>query len=125
MVRAKKTLDTPRVQQRETPSLEAGASYGEVGENRAAINAIPIDGKPPVGQVEAPAFKPAPQGNPLEAAAAYTPTVTPLAAPGAGGQVRPQRPMVAPDEETAQILTNWYEATGEQRFLDAAIQLSQ
>ena len=120
------------VRARKTPGLEAGAAYGEVGENLAAMNAIPIAGGEPAGgvvtpqQANVPAVQaPAPQGPlPLEAARGYTPQVTPLTAPGSGN-----KPMIShaprPIDETAELLRNWAVAVNDPALADAAIQLSQ
>ena len=123
MVRPRKT-QTPQ-----TPGLEAGAAYGEVSDSLAAQDAIPLPQKggittPP--QVNPPAFEgPMAQGNPLAAAMAYTPQVTPLTAQGQGPQGMMGPPMPTPQEDAAQMLRNWAEAVNEPALVDAAIQLSQ
>ena len=121
------------VRARKTPGLEAGAAYGEVGENLAAMNAIPIAGEEPAGgvvtpqQANVPAVQaPAPPGPlPLEAATGYTPQVTPLTAPGRGTMRGVPHLAPTPNEEAAERLRNWAEAVNEPAFVDAAIQLSQ
>jgi hypothetical protein len=123
MVRANKTLKP------QTPGLEAGAAYGEVSDSLAAQDSIPLQqggmmAAPP--QANAPAFEgPAPMRNPMEAAAAYTPQVTPLTAQGTGVGVGMGRPAPTPNQESAEMLRNWAEAVNEPAFIDAAIQLGQ
>ena len=125
MVRAKKT-QTPK-----TPGLEAGAAYGEVSDSLAAQNAIPLPQKATVGAVATPqqANVPAVQASagplPLEAAAAYTPQITPLTAPGQGIGRGIPRLAPTPNQEAAEMLRNWAEAVDEPAFTDAAIQLGQ
>jgi hypothetical protein len=127
MPRAKKT-QTPQ-----SPGLEAGAAYGEVTENIQAQEAIPLPQKAPPGgmvapqQAAPPAFggPAAPGPLPLEAAAAYTPQITPLTAPGRG--MTGGAPMLPPNpnQDAAQMLRNWAEAVNEPAFVDAAMQLGQ
>ena len=62
---------------------------------------------------------------PLEAAAGYTPQVTPLTAPGTGMARGVSRLAPTPQEDAAQMLRNWAEAVNEPALVDAAIQLSQ
>ena len=123
MVRPRKT-QTPQ-----TPGLEAGAAYGEVSDSLAAQAAIPLKeggGITPPTQANVPAFEgPVAQGNPIEAAAAYTPKVTPLTAPGTGMATGVSRPAPTPNQESAEMLRNWAEAVNEPAFVDAAIQLGQ
>ena len=127
MPRAKKT-QTPQ-----SPGLEAGAAYGEVTENIQAQEAIPLPQKAPPGgmvapqQAAPPAFggPAAPGPLPLEAAAAYTPQITPLTAPGRGMARSVPRPAPTPNQEAAETLRNWAEAVNEPAFTDAAIQLGQ
>ena len=121
------------VRARKTPGLEAGAAYGEVGENLAAMNAIPIAGEEPAGgvvtpqQANVPAVQaPAPPGPlPLEAATGYTPQVTPLTAPGRGITRGISRPAPTPNQDAAVMLQNWAEAVNDPALVEAAIQLSQ
>ena len=121
------------VRARKTPGLEAGAAYGEVGENLAAMEAIPIAGEEPAGgvampqQANVPAIQPpAPPGPlPLEAASAYNPQITPLTAPGRGGLGGINRALPSPNQEAAAKLRDWALAVNEPALEDAAIQLGQ
>jgi hypothetical protein len=118
-----------KTQTPQTPGLEAGAAYGEVSDSLEAQAAIPLtEGSGPITpqQVTAPAFEgPAPMQNPMEAAAAYRPEITPLTAPGTGMGARMPRLPPTPNEESAELLRNWAEAVNEPAFIDAAIQLGQ
>ena len=124
MVRPNKNLK-PR-----TPGLEAGAAYGEVSDSLAAQEAIPLQeggGITTPQQANVPAVQaPAQPGPlPLEAAAGYTPQVTPLTAPGTGMAPGVSRPAPTPNQQAAETLRNWAEAVNEPALVDAAIQLSQ
>lgn len=123
MVRARKNL------QPQTPGLEAGAAYGEVSDSLEAQAAIPLQqggGLAATPQVNAPAFEgPTARPLPLDAAKAYTPEITPLAAPGTGMTRGVPRLPPTPNQEAAEMLRNWAEAVDEPAFTDAAIQLGQ
>ena len=128
-----------------TAGLEAGASYGQVGENLTLQNpnaggiplpqdrAVPTPGSPAPAPMGAGPVPPSggipPQGGtgalPLEAAQNFIPDVTPLNAPGAGfGQPKP--PMVSVDNRfrSAQLLRRWADATGDPIIVNAAGQMS-
>ena len=79
----------PRKQKPQSPGLEAGSAYGEVQQNIQAQEAIPL---PQTNNLPAPVNQaPAtPAPLPVEAAQAFTPQITPLLAPGAGGIGSPQ-----------------------------------
>ena len=126
MPRAKKT-QTPQ-----TPGLEAGAAYGEVSDSLAAQSQMPLMQKGPPGTTGGLEATPVPLPTqvsagplPLEAAAAYTPQITPLTAPGTGMTRSVPRPPPTPNQEAAERLRNWAEAVNEPAFTDAAIQMSQ
>ena len=124
MPRARKT------QAPQTPGLEAGAAYGEVSDSLEAQAAIPLQKRSGVTapqQANVPAVQApvAPGPLPLEAAAGYTPQVTPLTAPGTGMARGVSRLAPTPQEDAAQMLRNWAEAVNEPALVDAAIQLSQ
>ena len=113
------------VRPRKTPGLEAGAAYGEVGENLAAMNAMPIAGQEGAGTVAAPAppAQPAPQVSPVEAARGFTPKITPLLAPG---ENRPlPAPMVEPTakQRSGELLQSWAAAIGDPIIMQSASQL--
>jgi hypothetical protein len=124
MVRPRKT-QTPQ-----TPGLEAGAAYGEVSDSLEAQAAIPLKegggiATPPQANVPAVQAPVQPGPLPLEAAAGYTPQVTPLTAPGTGMARGVSRLAPTPNEDAAQMLRNWAEAVNEPALIDAAIQLGQ
>ena len=127
-----------------TAGLEAGASYGQVGENLTSQNpsaggiplpqdrAVPTPGSPAPAPTGAGPVAPSgglpPQGVtgalPLEAAQNYTPDVTPLMAPGQGFGRPPQR-LVSPDTKlrSADFLSRMASATGDPAIAAAARQL--
>ncbi len=119
MPRKKKT-QTPQ-----TPGLEAGAAYGEVGDSLAAQD--PNKGGIPLpaggGSVTAalPRYQPP---LPVDAARGFNPQITPLLAPGSNKPL-PIAP-VAPtlQERSADLLRNWADATGDPLIAEAAMQLS-
>ena len=109
-----------RTQAAQTAGLEAGAAYGEVGENLAAQN--PDQGGIPLPQAEsvAPA---GPAPLPVQQAQGFNPQTTPLLAPG---QNIPATRAVAPptvNDRTSMLLQNWAEATGDPVIAEAAAQL--
>ncbi len=128
-----------------TAGLEAGASYGQVGENLTSQNpnaggiplpqdrAVPTPGSPAPAPSGAGPVPPSggspPQGGtgalPLEAAQNFMPNITPLTAPGPGfGRTRP--PVVTIDNtfRSAQLLRKWANATGDPMIAAAASQMS-
>lgn len=92
MVRPNKSAGRggPPTQKPQAPGLEAGGAYQESGAQKSAQKAIPLrdtaaqpPGTPPPGAVEAGVQDPRqPTQNPMEAAAGFPNTVTPLTAPG-------------------------------------------
>lgn len=117
MPRAKKTLSP------ETASMEAGASYGEVSDNIQAQQDVPLpdnrmSGNPaPTNQAPV-----GPPQLPVESARQFTPTVTPLTAPGTGVVDQVDRAPIK-RQMTAMILSRWADATGDPQLADAANQL--
>ena len=116
-----------RTQPAQTPSMEAGASYGEVSDNLIAQNpnegGIPLPQTRESGQAPAPASVPTPGPLPVEQAQGFTPNITPLLAPG---QNRPSPRMMQPltvQQRTAEMLQNWAVATGDPLIAEAAAQL--
>lgn len=114
MPRKQKTLPP------QTPGLEAGAAYGEAGQNLAAQN--PAQGGIPLPDRSAPPGASPPPPLPVEQATSFTPQITPLTAPGSG------RPMSAPQpvsnkQRAATLLRRWADATGDPRMFEAASQL--
>ena len=116
MPRAKKTLSP------ETPSMEAGASYGEVSDNIQAQQAVPLpdnrtsDYPAPNDQVQQAPL-------PLEAAQNFTPQITPLTAPGENRNSMRAAPEITPVQKSADLLRNWAAATGDPVMEMAARQL--
>ena len=127
MPRARKT------QRPQTPGLEAGAAYGEVGDSLEAQAQIPLPQKPPAGGGMTGAIQAAPQapqapqaqqaGLPVAAAREFTPNITPLLAPG-NNRGTPT-PMATPTskQRSAELLTSWATATGDPIIMTAASQL--
>lgn len=120
MPRAKKTLKP------ETTAMEAGASYGEVGENIQAQdpemgiplpdNRTPDIPTPPDPQEQMPAL-------PLDAARGFPNTVTPLTAPGRGIK-KVNKPLVINNQmRAASLLRRWAEASDDPSIRAAASQL--
>lgn len=116
-----------RTQPAQTPSMEAGASYGEVSDNLVAQNpdkgGIPLPQTRELGQAPAPASTPTPGPLPVEQAQGFTPNITPLLAPGSG-ELSPQmmQPLTV-QQRTGQMLENWAVATGDPLIAEAAAQL--
>lgn len=120
MPRRKKT------QPARAPGLEAGAAYGEKGDNLAAQN--PSEGGIPLPQREAappPSAPAAPQPLPVDAARGFTPQVTPLLAPGTGRDIVTPRPRITSQQRSATLLRNWAEATGDPLLARAAQQIGR
>lgn len=117
MPRAKKTLSP------ETPNMEAGASYGEVSDNIQAQQEIPLpdnrtsNNPPPTNQTPV-----GPPPLPVETARQFTPTVTPLAAPGTG-VVDPIDRAPIRRQMQAMLLSRWADSTGDPQLAEAANQL--
>ena len=124
-----------------TAGLEAGASYGQVGENLSVQD--PAQGGVPLPQSRTsptPGAAPAPSGAgpvpppggagelPLEAARNFLPDIAPLTAPGAGLAPTPANPPLALDENiagSARLLQEWAIATRNPSIERAAAQLSK
>jgi len=104
--------------------MEAGAGYGEQGQNLAAQN--PAKGGIPLPDRSAPPGAPPPPPLPVEQATSFTPGVTPLTAPGSGsGQIAGVGMQPATNtERAAQLLNRWAEATGDPRIFEAAALLN-
>jgi len=116
-----------RSQPAQAPGLEAGAAYGEAGQNLAAQDpsqgGIPL----PAGGGPVVAAPPPPQQRPLpvDAARGFNPQITPLLAPG-NNKPLPTAPVgLTEKQESALILRDWAEATGDPTIADAAMQLGQ
>ena len=127
-----------------TAGLEAGASYGQVGENLTAQNpnaggiplpqdrAVPPPGSPAPAPMGAGPVPPSggspPQGGtgalPLEAARNYVPDITPLTAPGSGFGKPPSRAVTVDNEyRSAELLRRWADATDNPTIAAAAQQM--
>ena len=123
MVRPRKPTQTPQA-----PGLEAGAAYGEPGQNLEAQEAIPLrqkglPGEPPAGAVAAAPPEEPQQQNPFEAAAGFPNTVTPLTAPGKNLQ-RPTKDFQVTNEmRAATLLKDWAENTTHPAVIAAAQQM--
>jgi hypothetical protein len=132
----------PRKRQTQKPvtaGLEAGASYGQVGENLTVQD--PAQGGVPLPQTRGPSptppgAAPAPSGAgpvpppggagelPLEAAQGFNPGLTPLTAPGAGLQQRGGPPPMADNKErAARLLETWAASSQDPAMARAAAQL--
>ncbi len=132
----------PRKRQTQKPvtaGLEAGASYGQVGENLTVQD--PAQGGVPLPQTRGPSptppgAAPAPSGAgpvpppggagelPLEIARDYVPNITPLSAPGQGfGRPAPQIPIDDNQSRAASLLERWALATGDPAIALSADQL--
>ncbi len=111
-----------KTQRPQSPGLEAGSAYGEVQDNIAAQEAIPL---PQTNNLPAPVNQaPAtPAPLPVEAAQAFTPDITPLLAPGAGGIGSPQMISTTPKQRSGELLQSWADATGDPLIAQAAMQL--
>lgn len=128
-----------------TAGLEAGASYGQVGENLTSQNpsaggiplpqdrTVPTPGSPAPAPTSAGPVAPSgglpPQGAtgalPLEAAQNFLPNVTPLTAPGPGfGRRRPPVVSIDNNVRSAQLLSKWADATGDPMIAAAASQMA-
>lgn len=135
----------PRKRQTQKPvtaGLEAGASYGQVGENLTVQD--PAQGGVPLPQTRGPSptppgAAPAPSGAgpvpppggagelPLEAARGFLPDVTPLTAPGSGLSPMQQNPMVLDQNKngSAELLAEWARVTHDPMIARAAAQLAR
>ena len=115
-----------RTQTPQTPGLEAGAAYGEVGDSLAAQDpnkgGIPL----PAGGGSVTAAPP-PQQRPLpvDAARGFNPQVTPLTAPGEGRNIQTALPRITPEQRSADLLRKWAVATGDPIMAQSAQQLGQ
>jgi hypothetical protein len=115
-----------RTQTPQTPGLEAGAAYGEVGDSLAAQDpnkgGIPL----PAGGGSVTATLP-PQQRPLpvEAARGFNPQITPLLAPGNNKPLSVAPVGQTSKQQSADILRDWAEATNDPVIADAAIQLGR
>ena len=112
----------PRVRKNlspQAPGMEAGAGYGEQGENLAAQN--PATGGIPLPDRSAPPGAPPPPPLPVEQATSFTPGVTALTAPGSGGFELPQ---VMERDHAAELLSRWADATGDPHMRHAATLLN-
>lgn len=117
----------PPTQKPQAPGLEAGGAYQESGAQKAAQKAIPLrdtaaqpPGTPPPGAVEAGVQDPRqPTQNPMEAAAGFPNTVTPLTAPGQNIQ-RPVKSMNIDNTMRAAAVLKEWAATSDH----AAVQLA-
>ncbi len=112
MPRKRKTLPA------ETPSLEAGASYGQVGENLAAQN--PAQGGIPLPDRSAPPGVSPPPPLPVEQATSFTPGITPLTSPGTGKRLPREIPAVTNTARSARLLQQWAQTTNDPRIAEAA-----
>ena len=109
----------------QAPGMEAGAGYGEQGQNLAAQD--PAQGGVPLPDRSAPPGASPPPPLPVEQATSFTPGLTPLTAPGSGAapgsSVPQQAPPVTPSQQAAVLLRQWGQTTGDQRMLEAAVML--
>ena len=108
----------PRVRKNlapQAPGMEAGAGYGEQGQNLAAQN--PAQGGIPLPDRSAPPGAPPPPPLPVEQATSFTPGITPLTAPGSGGFDIPE---VRQHDYAAELLARWADATGDPHMRYAA-----
>ena len=117
----------PRVRKNlapQAPGMEAGAGYGEQGQNLAAQN--PAQGGIPLPDRSAPPGAPPPPPLPVEQATSFTPGITPLTAPGLGNQQVAGTGMLPATnmERAAGLLARWAEATGDPRIFEAAALLT-
>lgn len=118
MPRRKKT------QPARAPGLEAGAAYGEKGENLAAQDptqgGIPL----PAGSAPVQAGPPVePEPLPIDVAQQFPNTVTPLTAPGQG-MTRPSNPLRITNEmRAATLLKEWAANSSDPIVKDAAMQM--
>ena len=133
-----------RTQKPMTAGLEAGASYGQVGENLTSQNpnaggiplpqdrAVPTPGSPAPAPSGAGPVPPSggspPQGGagalPLEAAQNFTPDITPLMAQGPGFGRPPERKINADSKfRSANFLSRLAASTGDAAIATAARQL--
>ena len=125
---------------RQVPGLEAGTAYGQVSaqtdamdESKGGISleggaAPELVGAPVPGPVPALAAPAAPGPGVLEQAQAFTPNLTPLTAPGTGMSRGLSRPPPTPNQEAADMLRQWAEASEDVQFRavlsESAAQLS-
>ena len=137
----------PRKRQTQKPvtaGLEAGASYGQVGENLTAQD--PAQGGVPLPQSRnspSPGAAPAPSGAglappgaglapppggvgelPLAEAQGFNPGLTPLTAPGRGGPPPIASLPRTNSSRSAALLSSWAKATGDPALQKAAIRLA-
>ena len=105
----------------QAPSMEAGAGYGEQGENLAAQD--PAQGGIPLPDRSAPPGAPPPPPPPVEQATSFTPNLTPLTAPGMNRPMSRTMPPVTNMKRSAMLLKRWAELTGDGRMAEAARRL--
>ena len=115
----------------EAPGLEAGAAYGEPGENLMAQDpdtGIPLPDRRTEGG-PAPAIAPGmPEGGapalPVDVAGNFPNTVTPLTAPGQGINQTSAPVTISNEMRAAELLSKWADASGDVAVRNAASQLS-
>ena len=117
----------------EAPGLEAGAAYGEQGQNLMAQDpetGVPLpDRRTQGGPVSAIApSAPEPGGPapalPIDVAGNFPNTVTPLTAPGQGINQTSSPVTISNEMRAAELLKQWADASGDPSVKNAASQLS-
>ena len=101
--------------------MEAGAGYGEQGQNLAAQN--PSTGGIPLPDRSAPPGAPPPPPPPVEQATSFTPGLTPLTAPGMNRPTPRGMPPVTNTKRSAMLLKRWAQLSNDPRISEAARRL--
>ena len=105
----------------QAPGMEAGAGYGEQGQNLAAQN--PSTGGIPLPDRSAPPGAPPPPPPPVEQATSFTPGLTPLTAPGMNRPTPRGMPPVTNTKRSAMLLKRWAQLSNDPRIAEAARRL--